>query len=383
MRFPLRLLIAHLMKNWFRSLLTLISVFVAIAIFGFLRMFIVGMETSLEAAASNKLVTQSAISLFSHLPMRLGQDIADHQEVESSCHWTWFGGIYIDTSPDHIWGRFGCDPDEFRAVYGDEIDLPEEAWQEWRTTKTTCIVGKNVANREKFKVGQTITLEGDLFLGNLDLEIVGIYKSRTRAFDEDTLFMHWDYMNEVSKQNGGRHDRVSTWTILLDDEKNGPTLSARIDAANEASDHRTRTLNMRAFQSQFTSMWGNLPLFFTIIGTIVLVACLMVTANTMFLNARDRVREVGILKTLGFGPKRVMMFTLVESMILCVVGGALGVLAVAPMDGRSMMFVIAAVPPSTFVEGIAIAGLLGLLSGIAPAMMAMRLSIVEAVRKRA
>lgn len=383
MRFPFVLLFAHVRKSWFRSLLTVLSVFVAMAIFGFLRTFIVGMETSLEASASNKLVTQSAISLFSTLPRRIGDDLEEHPEVKAVCDWTWFGGIYIDRSPEHYWGRFGCDPEEFRAVYGDEVRLTEDQWSDWTQTKTACIVGKGLAEREKFEIGQTITLEGNLFLGNLDLKIVGIYESLTRAFDEQTLFMHWDYMNEVSKAAGGRHDRVSTWTLLLEDEKSGPALQTRIDAAYEASDHRTRTLSLRAFQSQFNSMWGNLPLFFTVIGTVVMIACLMVTANTMVLNAHERVSEVGILKTLGFGPTKVAVFSLVESLVLCLLGGALALAAVAPIDGQNMMFVIAAVPPSTVGEVLGLSVLLGLLSGIAPALMARNLTITEALRKHA
>lgn len=383
MRFPIELLFAHVRRNWFRSLLTVLSVFVAIAIFGFLRTFIVGMQTSLDASASNKLVTQSAISLFSTLPRRLEADLAEHPEVKAVSDWTWFGGVYIDTSPEHYWGRFGCDPLEFRAVYGDEVTLPEDHWQKWMRTKTSCIVGKGLAEREEFEIGQTITLEGDIFLGTLDLTIVGIYESLTRAFDEQTLFMHWDYMNEVSKAAGGRYDRVSTYTLLLDDEKAGPALQARIDQAYEASDHRTRTLSLRAFQSQFNSMWGNLPLFFTAIGTIVMFGCLMVTTNTMLLNARERVSEVGILKTLGFGPVRITLFSLAESLGLCLVGGALALVAVVPMDGRNMMFVIASVPASTVAESLGLAALLGLLSGLAPAVMAHRLTITDALRRHA
>ena len=383
MRFPFVLLFAHVRKSWFRSLLTTLSVFVAMAIFGFLRTFIVGMETSLDASSSNKLVTQSAISLFSTLPLRIGDDLKEYPEVKAASDRTWFGGVYIDKSPEHVWSRFGCHPEEFRAVYGDEVDLPEDQWRQWAQTKTACIVGKGLAERENFEVGQTITLEGNLFRGNLDLTIVGIYASRTRAFDEQTLFMHWDYMNEVSKGLGGRHDRVSTWTLLLNDEAAAPALQARIDDAYEASDNRTRTLSLRAFRSQFNSMWGNLPLFFSVIGAVVMTACLMVTANTMVLNARERVSEVGILKTLGFGPTKVALFSLVESLGLCLLGGALAIAAVAPIDGQNMMFVVAAVPPSTVAEILGLAGLLGLLSGIAPAMMASKLTITEALRKHA
>jgi putative ABC transport system permease protein len=271
----------------------------------------------------------------------------------------------------------------FRSVYGSDVDLPEEVWERWTGTRTGCIVGEDLVAREGFKVGGKVPIEGNIWGGRIELEIVGIYRSKVASFDQSTLFFHWDYLNEASKAAGGRSELVSTFTILLEDPERSPAVAAAVDAHFESSDSRTRTLTERAFSSQFNSMWGNLPLYFGVLATVALVACLMVTANTMYLNAKERVREIGILKTLGFTPTTVAALSLVESLILCLTGGVLALLLVGALDGKTLIFVVAAVPLSTYLEGFAITLALALISGIFPALAARKLPVAEALRRTA
>lgn len=261
MKIPFFLLRAHMKRTWFRTLLTIGSVFIAVMIFGFLRTFIVGMQATLAETNPSRLVTGSAVSLFDQLPLRLLSELERAPHVEAVTHWTWFGGVYVDDSPEHMWGRFGVDVPSFRKVYGQDLIVAEEVWQKWDTTRTGCIVGKLLAENESFEIGDTVPILGTSYPGTLELEIIGIYESKVKSFDQATLFFHWDYMNELSKAKGGRSDIVSTYTLLLDDPDSAAQVSKVIDANYESSDHRTRTLTERLFQSQFTSMWGNLPLF--------------------------------------------------------------------------------------------------------------------------
>lgn len=385
MKIPFRLLGAHARKNWFRTALTIGSVFVAVLIFGMLRAVIAGMESALVATSQGRIVVSSAISLFAHLPKRIEPELTALPGVKAVTHWTWFGGTYIDESPTHNnWGRFGVDVPSLRRVYGADIDLPEDVWQKFATTRTACIVGRKLAADEKLEIGTVMPIKGNIFLCNVELQVVGIYASKSDSFDERTLFFHWDYMNEEAKKGGGRQDIVSTYTLLLDDPGLGAGLIERVDREYESSANRTLTLTERQFQAQFTQMLGNIPLFFSIIGGVVLVACLMVTANTMVLNARERVQEVGILKTLGFAPTIVAFTTLVEGVLLCLVGGGAAMALVSSLDGATLPFgIIIDVPPSSIIQGLCIAGGLGFLSGLVPAWIASRLDIVTAIRRRA
>lgn len=383
MRFPFRLLFAHMRKSWLRALLTVLSVFVAVLMFGFLRTFIVGMETAVEATSTKRMVVMSATSLFQYLPKRLVDEVERFPGVSAVDPWTWYGGIYIDQSPEHIWSRFGVDPARFRKVSGDDIRLDDAVWEKWLSTPNGCIVGDDLAAEENFTVGKQITLQGRGWPGDLDLLIVGIYEPKDPSFDGKTLFMHWDAMNERSKENGGRAELVSTVLLDVEDGQNAAAVGAAIDASYESSNSRTRTLTYRAFNAQFNAMWGNIPLFFTIIGGVVLVACLMVTVNTMVLNARERVREFGILKSLGFTPVKIGFLMLAESLLLCLIGGALGVFVLTGLDGRYLVWVKAYVPTSTILVGLGVAAALGIVSGLIPAIIASRLKVIDAIRRRA
>jgi putative ABC transport system permease protein len=383
MKIPFFLMRAHAKRTWFRTLLTITSVFFAVLIFGALRTFIVGMESTLSEANPSRLVSGSAISLFAHLPKHIEHDLSKMPHVVASDHWTWFGGVFKDESPDHFWGRFGVDPEGFHKVYGSDITLSEDEWKAFKGSRTGCIIGKGLVNKEGFKLGDTIPIQGNIFQGVVELQVLGIYESKVKSFDESTLFFHWDYMNELSKNHGGKCDVVSTFTLLLDSPKYAAEIGSQIDANYESSDSRTRTLTERMFNAQFTSMWGNLPLFFTILGSVVLLACLMVTANTMILNARDRIQEVGIMKSLGFGRASISAMTMIEGILLCLIGGGLAMLCILGLDGSNLMFVRAVVPGSTILEGLGIALFLGVLSGVVPAIMTSRMNIVDSLRIRA
>lgn len=384
-RIPFRLILAHARKNKLRALLTVGSVFMAVMIFGFLRTFIVGMETSLNECNAARLVTGSRLSLFAHVPIKLQPELKALAEDKALgiTHFTWFGGIYLNSDPEHYWGRFGVDVESFRVVYGGDLNMPEGQWTKWSATRQGCIIGWDLAKDEQLAIGSRVRVSGNIFPGELDLEVLGIYTSKVRSFDQKTMFFHWDYMNELSRKEGGRADVVSTFTMLLKSPQDAAPLCSKVDAEFESSPHRTLTMTERMFQAQFNAMWGNLPLFFGILGGVVLFACLMVTSNTMMLNARERVQETGVLKTLGFTAPMLLCMTMVESLLLCLLGGGLAMLLVQSVDGKMLMFVIASVPPSTVWTGLGIAALLGVLSGLFPALMVSRLQIVEALRRRA
>lgn len=384
-RVPFRLIFAHTKKNKMRAILTVGSVFVAVLIFGFLRTFIVGMETSLQDCNQARVITGSRLSLFAHVPKRLQPEIAALAGDKSYgiTHFTWFGGVYISSDPEHYWGRFGVDPVSFRTVYGPDLIMPEEDWQRWTDMRQGCIIGADLAKDEGLGMGDRVHITGNIFTGEIDLEVVGIYKSKVRSFDQKTLFFNWDYMNEVSRSNGGRADVVSTFTMLLRSPDDAAPICKLVDDEFESSPHRTLTMTERMFQAQFNAMWGNLPLFFSILGGVVLFACLMVTSNTMMLNAKERVQETGVLKTLGFTPGLLLSMTMIESLLLCLIGGGAAMAIVRSVDGEILMFVIATVPDSTMWIGIGIAAALGILSGLFPALMVSRMQIVEALRRRA
>jgi len=380
------LLPAHVRRSRLRSLLTVASVAIAIFLFCILRSVVTGIESTVSKASSSRVITSSAVSLFVNLPVSMREKIRSVEGVRATTHWTWFAGVYQD--PKNFFAQFATDAASFREVYGDRHPkqaiylLSPDEWEAFERERTACIVGQDLAEAYGFRIGDRIPLTGTIYAGEYEFTVRGIYTTSNPAFDKLTLFFHWDYLDEKQESLGS----VSTFTSDLASDDLAPEVSAAVDAMFESSPHRCVTLTEQAFQAQFVSMWGNYSLFLSFIGGAVLVSALMVTLNTLLLNARERVTEVGVLKTLGFPDSAVGLLNLAEGVALCGLGGLVGVgvvLALEPALVDTLKYFVPTfeILPATSITAMAIALGLGVLSGAIPGVLAARTPVVRALRR--
>jgi len=392
---PWVLLPAHARRNVLRTLLTVGSVAVAMFLYCSLRTVVTSIEMTVKQANSSRLIVQSAVSLFAHLPIAIQSKLEPIRGVKAVTHWSWFGGVFGDGDPSKFFARFAVDVPTMRRAYGDlgpqDIYLPADQWEAFEKEKTACIVGRGLLDRFKdaegnplLALGNTVPFQGNIFPGDYRFTVRGVYEARNPAFDENTMFFHWDYVDEVCERKG----EVSLFVLLLEDPAMAPEVARTVDEQFRSSGNRTRTLTERAFNLQFQGMWGNIPLFLSFIGGAVLFAAFMVTLNTLLLNARERIGEVGILKTLGFPDGAIGAMNLAEGLVLCCVGGAIGTGVAVYLFNfgpfrRSMDAFLPGfrVLPTTVAEALAIAAVLGFVSGIVPGLMAARIPLVRALRR--
>lgn len=382
---PLRVSVAHMRHNRVRALLTSLSVTVTVFLFCALQSVVTSLERTLEGTSSARLITQSAVSLFVVLPVHMWRKIEAVPGVTAVTHWTWFAGVWV--APERFFARFAVDVPSLRRVYGDQAKVPDmimsqAEWDAFAQHRQGCVVGQGLVERWGFEVGSKIPLQGNIFPGQYDLTVVGVYRSATPSFDENALFFQWDYMNEVA----GQPDRVGLYVLQLEEASRGGEVAKAVDELFSSSSTRTRTMTERAFQANFISMWGNLPLLMGVISGAVVFACFMITLNTMLLLARERVREQGIMKALGFSDRAVGALSVAESLLLCGAGTALGLgLAFAALGEPPQM--LAGVIPelalagTTVRQALGLGLLLGLCSGLVPFWIVSRLSVLDALRK--
>jgi putative ABC transport system permease protein len=388
------LLPAHARRSLLRTLLTAGSVAVALFLYCSLRTVITSIDRTVTQGNSSRLIVQSAVSLFAHLPISMQGKLEPVAGVKGVTHWTWFGGLYIDER--NFFARFMVDVPTMRRTYGDlspkpDMKLVEGSWEEFEKDRTGCIVGRALFDRFRdaegkslFAVGDVVPVLGDIYPGDYRFTVRGIYESVNPNFDQQTMFFHWGYVDEVA----GRPGEVSTFTLLLDDPDRAPEVAQTVDDMFRSSATRTQTLTEQAFNMQFKGMWGNIPVFLSFIGGAVLFAAFMVTLNTLLLNGRERITEVGVLKTLGFPGASIGAMNLVEALGLCGLGGAFGTgvalfLFNASPFGRIMDTFVPGfrLVPATAGEAMAIALLLGLVSGAVPGLLAARIPVVSALRR--
>jgi len=385
------LILKHLRKNWIRTLSTVLAMSVCILLFCTLQTVVEAVNFGLHAGNANRLVTRHYVSLVFNLPLNYKQKVEAVPGVKEVVMNWWFGGIYRD--PKNFFANMATEPQAFLEIYP-EIMLPADQKEKWLHDRRGAIVGRKLAQRFDWKVGDQFELESTIppyRVGHpFDFVVDGIYdtdQAKYPATDLNSMYFDYKYLYEATGRNLG----IGWLVEKIDDPSHAGAISKTIDAQFENSDAATKTETEQAFLAGFVAMAGNLAFLLNGIGLAVAFTILLVTANTMSIAVRERQQEIGVLKTLGFSSGLVMTLILTEALLIGVLGGALGILISegiikilpqVPMLGD----IVAGFPnfglsPQTTATGVGIALLLGLLAGFFPAVTGYRARITETLRQ--
>jgi len=377
---------AQLFRSRTRTLLTLLSVVAAFLLFGMLDSVRVAFTSGGSVEGANRLITASRLSLTQSLPIRLEPQIRQVAGVRDVTYGMWFGGIYRD--PKDFFANFSVAPNYF-DVYR-ELQVAPDQLKRFQETRTGAIAGEGLAAKYGWKIGDTIPLQATIFPrgGSNDwpLELVGTFRSKDRTAagnEEQQLMMNWTYFDE---SNDFIKNQVSWYTITLDNPAQASRVAQAIDAISANSDHETKTQTESAFQQAFVKQFADIGLIVTSIMGAVFFTLLLLTGNTMAQAVRERIPELATLKTLGFQDRTVLALVMVESILLVGLGGAIGmglaavILPVLAPQTRGLL--PAQVPTATWLIGIALIIVIGIVVGLLPALRAKRLKIVDALAGR-
>ena len=382
----LSLVWAQLFRSKTRTLLTLLSVVTAFLLFGMLDSVRVAFNSGGSVDGANRLVTTSRLSITQSLPVRLEQQMRTVPGVKDVTYAMWFGGIYRD--PKNFFPSFSVAPNYF-DVYSN-LQLPPEQLKAFQDTRAGAVVGETLANEFGWKVGDTIPLQATIFprQGSNDwpLELVGIFRSKDRAAasgEERQLVMNWKYFDESNDYIKGQ---VSWYTVALENPEHASRVAQAIDALSLNSDRETKSQTESAFQQSFAKQFADIGLIVTSIMGAVFFTLLLLTGNTMAQAVRERIPELAILKTLGFRDGLVLVLVLVESVLLVGLGGLLGMglarVLLPALASKAQGMLPATIPLQTWIAGLVLIVLIGLVVGVLPALRAKRLKIVDALAGR-
>lgn len=376
----LRLVLANLWRAKRRTFLTVFSIAVALFLFCTLRTVITSFDAAIRASDDTRLVVRHAASLVFPLPLAYRDRLGQIAGVTGVCYGNWFGGYYQD--PKNQFAQFAVDVPTFFDLFP-ECLVDSEQTRRWAAERASCIAGEGVASKYGWKVGDVIPITGTIFPGEWRLTLRGIYRGKTDDVDENTIFFHWDYLNESLPEV--RKNQVGIYWIRVASPDLAPAVSARIDDLYENSPQPTKTETEKAFQAGFIQMMGNVQLLMTIIGSAIVFAIMLVTINTMMMAARERTTEIAVLKTLGYPDGLVLRLVGGEALLVSLAGGILGcgaaVLAFYRLDFTANgMFPNFRVLPATAATGLLLSVIMGVLSGLVPALRAARLQIASALR---
>lgn len=382
-----RLVWKNVFRKKLRTTLTASSIVLVLVLIVILTSLLEAMQADPSGGrGSNRLVVQHATGLGNFLPLSQRQRIEQIPGVVAVSPEIWFGGVYKDDKPENWIGQLSADPDIYFDKIFDDAVIDPAVNAEWKATRNGFVAGQKIAEKHKWRKGDHIILKGTYIPINAELVYVGPYN----AGDETNIFFHNEYLNQSDWFGANKYTGI--YYLKVDRGENVPRVAATIDKMFENSDAPTKTLTEKQFQLQFMEMMGNVKFLINGICLIILFAVTLIVANTVAMSARERVTEIAVMRTLGFRRGHILGFILSESVLMALLGGALGVIlakyffvpalvAAGNKTSISIWLINFRVSPQTLVLAFVVSVGVGILAGFLPAIQSSRLKIVDGLRK--
>ena len=382
----LNLMWANLFRKPTRTCLTLASVMIAFLLFMLLRSISAAFDSGLDVSASERVVVTPKYSQVDSLPYAQRQQILAVEGVSAITHTSWFGGTYQD--PKNFFAKYPVDPLSYFDIYS-ELDLePADALERFSRERTAAVVDVGLMEKYGWQVGDVIPIHGTIYPKSdgsrlWEFQIVGQFSENGESSDFPLFLFHYELFKEAAAFGG---DQVDNWILRLDDPDRADEIAQQIDAMYENSADPTKTATEDEFNRQFARQLGDMGFITTMIMSAVFFTIVLLTGNTMTQALRERIPELAVLKTLGFGDSTVSMMVLGEAVLLCLVGGVLGV-GFAFLLGPGMAIALEGifgsffVSPAFAIEALILSVVIGIVIGLIPALSAQRLAIVDALRR--
>jgi putative ABC transport system permease protein len=381
----LKLITKNLFRHKLRSFLTILGIAIAVMALGLIRTVVTAWNQGVESSSANRLITRHAVSFIFPLPLAYESKIERVPGVDLVTYANWFGGTYIDKN--QFFARLAVDAATYFAVYP-EFLVPKDEMEVFQRERNSCIIGNQIAERYHLKLGDIMTLEGDIYPGRWEFVVRGIYKPRDKGTDPSNMFLHWQYLDERMKQEmPGRTGQVGWYVIRVTNPSDDARVSEQVDQLFANSPAETKTETEKAFQQDFLASAGAIITAMNWVSFIIIGIIMLVLGNTMIMAARERIREYAVLKTLGFSGWHLVGLIAGESLAISLAGGAIGLAATFPLaEGFANAlpkgwFPVFTVEPITIALASGAALLVGVLASIFPIHRAIGTSIVEALRQ--
>jgi putative ABC transport system permease protein len=376
------IIFANLFRKKVRLLLTIGSFAVALFLFVFLAVVRDAFNRGADVAGADRLVVINRTSIINLMPLSHRDKILRIPGVKVITHNNWFGGTYIDEK--NFFPQFVIDPQAQREVFPEMI-VPDDQWSNFLKDRQGAIAGAKTAERFGWKIGDRIPIKTTLYGGgSWEFNLTGIYHGKRPQDDETQFWFQWDYFEE--KVPDRVKGQIGWYVLRVDNPDDSPRIAKAIDAEFANSPFETTTQTESAFAANWVKQFGNIQFLIVSIGSVVFFTLLLVTGNTMAISVRERTSELAVFKAIGFSDRAILFFVLAEALAIALFGGLLGILGamiLVPALGNALAGLLPSIvlAPSMLLFGLGLAIVVGFASGVIPGVSAMRLRVVNALRR--
>lgn len=380
----LYLVLKNLTRKPLRLFLTVFATFIAFMIFGTLTAFQQAFDSGVDLAADDRLVVVNKINFTQTLPIAYVNRVRAVEDVLAVTHLNWFGGYYQE--PRDQFAMFAVDAENFLNVY-DELVIGDAERDAWVANRQGLIAGKAIAERFGWQVGERIPVNSNIFSQrdgrtDWDFDVVAIYEGADPQTDTNGVYFHYEYFNETQSFGG---DFIGFMGVRTSDPQRNEAVIQAIDDMFANSPAETETVPEKAFNKAFIEQIGNLSLILTSVVLAAFFVILVIVGNSMILSIRERTKEIGVMKTIGFTSGRIFRMVLAESLLVALIGGVLGVIAaglmVSLVNNAPIQLPPLVLGGSVWIQALLYVTVLGFITGIVPAMNALRLNIITALSR--
>jgi putative ABC transport system permease protein len=374
-------------RNKLRTFLTIGSIGISLFLMMIMMSFLsINGAVSETLKGSNRLIAMSSQGFAVPVPIRFVEEVKQIPGVKFASPLSWYGGMYKEEKIP--FAQFGIYPSEVPGIW-DDLTIPPDQLKAFQEDPTGCLIGFKMARERNLKIGDPLPLKGTIYPFDLNLTVRAIYECKPTD-DARMLMYHWSLLEEGLKaENQGRMaGNAGVVYLKLEPGANAAEICRKIDAMSLNSDNPTRTMTEDAFVSQFAEMWGDMKTMITAVGFAVVVSLIFVSGNAMAMALRERTTEIAVLKAIGFTNGKILGMVLSECLIVAALGGVVGALGckllfdvfdISPYTAGALPFFF--VPWNTALIGLGVSFLIGLVSGLVPAVAAARLGVIQGLRK--
>ena len=380
--------VRNLFRRRGRTIMTILAVAVAVVIFCAIRTVVVAWNAGAEEAATDRLATRHKVSITMQLPKRYIEELRQVPGVKAATWANWFGAKDPKERIPFFAG-FAVDPATWFDVL-DEMAVPADQLATWKQTPNGAILGDQLAKTLGVQVGSRLVITSDIYPGDWEFQVVGIYQALRKTADRNTLVFRWDYLNN-DPRGAFSKEQIGWMMARITDSTRSADIARQIDARFDASDDQTLTMSERAFQLSFLGAFSAVLGAFDLVSLVILVIMTLILANTIAMSVRERTHEYGVLRAIGFPPGHVLGFILGESVLVALVGGVVGTGLVVVLinhgigpvieETMSGFFQYFRTPIGVIAAAIGAALGLGVVAGLVPALRASRLKVTDALRR--
>lgn len=376
-----------LRRNPLRTSLTILGVALALLSFMTIRTVVWAWTAQAQDTAGDRAVTRHKVTFIMTLPKRYVEEIRSMPGVKTVTWANWFGGK-DPSHEDDFFATIACDPATTLAVY-DEMKVPEDHAKAFVEERQGALVGEKLMKRLGWKLGQTVTLRSQIFPGDWEFKIVGVYTALRKSLDESQVFFHWDVLNE--RMPARSKDQVG-WIVT----QTAPGVSAietsrAIDRTFDANDVQTLSMDEGAFQKSFMAMFSAILTALDIVSVVVLGILALILGNTVAMGVRERTGEYAVLRAIGFLPGHLALLVVGEAAVLGLLGGAASLALGYPFlnlalgrfieENMGQFFPFFRLTPETAIAAVVLSVGLSVVASAIPAMRAYHLRVVDALRR--